>query len=135
MLSGLRSFESPHITHYEKMLLSEGGLKIKALFDPQPYTKNIEQRRIFKERLKNVENLMNKYEDKIKIRYTLVTHATSRRVMFDSMAIDAKKLLPFYRKEPSYIGTIYLKREDINFLQENFNAAWEHSKDIKDYEV
>jgi hypothetical protein len=130
MLSGLRSFDQNRIKWYEKMLTPKRGLNIRALFDPHPYTDDPDKLKKFTDRLEMAKNLMNipKYKDRIQIRHPLITHATSRRMIFNDIAIDARKLLPFGRDEPSFIGTVYLEKTDIEFLQKNFNTAWMSSK-------
>jgi hypothetical protein len=149
-LSGLRSFDDSHIKFYEDILSTKKSdapsllssrlpnpPKINALFDPHPYTKNEGKKQEFEERLERARCLMDRYPQNIKIRYINLTHATSRRVVFNSMAIDARKILPFDIEEPlgepSYVGTIYLEPEQIDFFEKNFADSWEISTDISEY--
>lgn len=130
MLSSLGSFDSPYRDFYGSKLLLEQKLKIRALYDPYSYTYDKINEENFERRLVNARTFMEKYGDIVEIRRPNVTHATTRRVIFDNIAIDSMKLLPLNREEPSYVGTIYLNTEDIGFLRENFNVAWNNSLDI-----
>jgi len=110
----------------------ENMIKITKRFEDR-----LESAKKFEDRLESAKNLTNekefrgkKFLGKIEIRYPKANYSTSRRVIFDKMAIDAKKLLPFTRAEPSYVGMIYLNDENINFLRHNFNALWEGSTTI-----
>lgn len=130
MLSSLGTFDNPHREFYGNILLEQRP-KIRAIYDPYSYTYDKITKDEFENRITNAKRYMEKYGNEVEIRCPHITHATSRRVIFDDMAIDARKLLPLNRKEPSYVGTIYLNKNDVDFLRENFNAAWEKSTDIR----
>ncbi len=85
-----------------------------------------------KEILEIARKAKEKYPEKIDFMYTLINHWTSRVAIYDNMAIDIKKLLPTNRKEPSYIGTIYLQKDCIECAKTNFYADWNSGIKIED---
>jgi len=157
MLGALGSFDLPHIEYYKKML--KQGMTVRVLYDPNSNDQMLkavrmlydanptdqmvkseklkykEQKAITEQRLKNIKKLQEDYPERIKVRCTPVTHATSRRIICYNdkepyLAIDARKVLNLDSRESSYyIGTIYLQKELIKFVEENFITAWEHSID------
>jgi hypothetical protein len=136
-LGGLRSFSEPFNTFYTDMVESKNPPKIRALFDPHPYTDDKKYRNIFENCLEGAIKFLNSENNQkhIEIKYTKLTHATSRRAVFDNMAIDADKILPFNRPEPSYQGIIYQDSKSISFLRKNFEAKWDMGTDISEYNI
>lgn len=132
MLSALGSFEEPHLEYYRKMLKNR-SLKIQALYDEKALKDN-------KTETLNIFKLLEDYSDQFFLKFTPITHVTSRRVLSNKFAIDARKLLPDNRPDTTYIGTIYLQKDVIQFLENNFKSSWvlakEHSnskkKEVKD---
>lgn len=157
MLGALGSFDLPHIGYYKRMLTQ--GMTVRVLYDPNSNDQMLkavrmlydanpadqmikseklkykEQKVITDQRLKNIKKLQEDYPARIRVRCTPVAHATSRRIICYNdkepyLAIDARKVLSLDSRESSYyIGTIYLQRELIKFIEENFITAWEHSID------
>ncbi|HOO51125.1 MAG TPA: hypothetical protein PLK94_07565 [Alphaproteobacteria bacterium] len=121
MLSGLDSFfMAPYIDSYKKMI--NQGSVVKALFQDD------------EEKYEKASELINYAKDpdvkgSFEILVTPVHHVTSRRIIYDNMAIDARKIR-FYdsTSEPSYIGTVYLMKNDITYLRDNFDSAWKSGK-------
>lgn len=134
-LGGLRSFSDPFNVFYKDMVKSKNPPKIRALFDPHPYTNDKNYRKIFENCLDGAIEFLNSDNNHkyVEIKYTKLTHATSRRAVFDNMAIDADKKLPFSRPEPSYQGMIYQDSKSISFLRKNFEAKWDMGTDIFEY--
>lgn len=120
LLGTLGSFEMPNIKYYESMLSS--GLITKIICDPA-VTKKI--------RIENILSLKEKYPQNIDIRATPFAHGTSRRLIYDNMAIDGKKLLGL-NSDLSYISTIYFQEYIIKRMQEYFELTFERSLDLKE---
>ena len=114
MISTPRYSESP-LSKYFEGLMSK-SLKIKALFDDT----NEEILKIAQEAKKKHLNA--------EIRYTSTQYGTTRRLIFDNMAIDAVRLLD--RTGPFYLGTVYLQKEWIEYLRSNFDTIWSKSIEI-----
>lgn len=131
-LSGLSSFSKPFNIFYENAISSENAPQIKALFDPTPYANDKIKAKKFVSCLENAIKFLNKgnNNDYIEIRYTSSTHGTSRRAVSDDMAIDANKIIPFDRDEPTYYGVIYQETNEIDYLKKNFQDKWNEGKDI-----
>jgi hypothetical protein len=119
LLGALGSFRAPFIKYYEKTLSS--GLKAKIIYDPTTETS--------KERIDNLMKLKEKYDANIKIKTTPISHGTSRRIICDNMAIDGKKLVAF-NSDLSYISTIYFQKEIIERMKNNFDTAFETSREV-----
>ena len=136
ILSGLRFFEEPFLTHFEKML--SDGSNIKAIIDEKSHQA--------KNRIENVMRLMEKYPKSIEVRYTSFSHVTSRRIIFEQsklkdsgrdinipiLAIDIKKLLLTEDSGPTYIGTFYFQKNIINILKNSFDESWNKGVSFKD---
>lgn len=119
LLGSLRSFKEPYIKYYEDMLAA--GIKTKIIFNPAN-TGN--------QNINNILRLKEKYPDNIEIRANPISYGTSRRVIFDSMAIDGKKLMGL-NSDLSYISTIYFQGEIVHRIKDNFEKAWDISKPLE----
>lgn len=102
-----------------------GGLEIKALFHKDPLTTSTEhEEKEFRIRIQNALKLKEDYPELIEIRITPISHVTSRRVVFDKLAIDARKLLSEDETESTYVGTFYMQNDFITYIKGNFDSAW-----------
>jgi hypothetical protein len=135
MLSGLRTFEKPFISFYEKML--NQGLTIRALFDRRDQK--------YEARIKIIEDLKKRFPKKFQIRFSPIKYATSRRIVMKNIAIDARRLIfidNMNKKDSKnytsyYIGTVYIHKKIIHSMKELFNGAWERGlfeEDIRIYD-
>ena len=153
MLNSLELFMVPdYFEYYEKIF--ERGFAERILLDLQPKNlldKNARSKilrdeeprlrtymHVIEQRLSKLKKLCHDYHEQIEIRYTPVISTTSRQsVCYNDkepyMACDFRKLLSLDQKEPPYyMGTIYLQKELIDHIRENFEAAWENSIQLKD---
>lgn len=121
LLGTLGSFEEPYIKYYKNMLMA--GLNTKIICDP--INKEVNRR------VKNIMKLKKIYPQKIEIRATPISHGTSRRMIYDNMAIDGKKLAGF-NSDLSYISTIYFQEHIVARMQNNFETAFQNSLELKD---
>jgi len=82
------------------------------------------------QRLDRFKKLCGDHNEQIEIRYTPVIYTTSRQsICYNDtgpyMACDFRKLLSLDQgAPPSYMGTIYLQRELIDHIKENFEVIW-----------
>lgn len=120
-LGSLGSFVSPTIDYYERMLKDD--IKTKIICDLTEQD--------IKERISNIWSLKIKYPKNIEIRSAPTTYGTSRRMIYDKMLIDGKKLLSFGNGDLSYLSTIYLQKDVINRMQKNFETLWEICNEIE----
>lgn len=121
MLMGtLKSFEGPYIKYYEKML--EAGLKTKIICDPAVDKKT-------DQRILNILKLKENYPKSIEIRATPLSYDTSRRMIYDNMAIDGRKLRDI-ESDLAYISTIYLQERVIASMKNHFDSAFANSLDL-----
>ena len=120
LLGGLGSFQDPHIKYYEDML--KEGLKTKIIC----FRENEE----VDDKIKNILNLKRKYLDNIEIKANPVSHGTSRRIIYDNMAIDGKKLYSFGNSDLSYISTIYCQTEYVERMRVTYEKLWLNSLPI-----
>jgi hypothetical protein len=147
MLGSLGSFDTPNIEYYKTML--NQGMTVRVLYDPnimdqmqiipslfdEEDARYREQKTIIEQRLKNIKKLQEEYPERIWLRHTPITNVTSRRIICYTeknpyLAIDARKILSLNPKDSSFhIGSIYLQKNLIEFIEKNFDAAWEHSVD------
>lgn len=107
MFGRLKSFKSPYIKYYEDMF--KRGLTIKALIDDE------------ENELKGLAVSLQKKYKNIDVKFSHNLPKTTRHLISDIMAIDARKIIE--KKEPSYIGTIYLDDRKDQF-RENFLSYW-----------
>jgi hypothetical protein len=119
LLGTLASFEEPYIKYYIKML--ESKLKTKIICDPRA--------KGARERIKGILDLKSNYGENVDIRATKLTDATSRRMIYNNLSIDGKKLAG-YHSDLSYVSTIYFQPNIINRMRENFDISFELSSKI-----
>jgi hypothetical protein len=100
----------------------ENGLKTKIICDP--VTRDVDLR------IEKIIQLKEKYPLNVDIRATTQSHGTSRRMIYDNMAIDGKKLLDFNR-DLSYISTIYFQESIIARMQANFESSFKNSIELE----
>jgi predicted DNA-binding protein YlxM (UPF0122 family) len=120
ILGTLGSFKEPYIKYYENMLTSQ--LITRIICDPVTPEAN--------QGINNIMKLKEKYLDHIQLKATPVSYGTSRRMIYDNMAIDGKKLLNF-NSDLSYISTVYLQQDIIDRMRANFDNAFQKGLEIK----
>lgn len=125
-LGALGSFEEPYIKYYEKMLRS--GLETKIICDPATNA--------VKKRINNIIDLNSKLNKdgipiKQEIKTTLISQDTSRRMIYDNLAIDGRKLA--FDSDLSYISTIYFDEKIVSRMKDSFDLSFETCQDISKY--
>jgi hypothetical protein len=116
LYGSLRSFEEPYIRYY--MDIIEKNIKTKIIYDRNDKNANM--------RLANIIGLKLKHPQNIELRGNLTINGTSRKFIYDNMAIDATKLiLNGKSKESFYISTIYLQANPISFMKDIFDSMWD----------
>jgi hypothetical protein len=109
MLSGKRAFVAGQTNIYEK--LASQGIKTKAILDERYQDPNLDK-------LLQCPLTEVKYNQTYK-------QGTRRIVVADNLfALDGRKLLPFDRPDPPYIGTMYFDQNSINMMRNIFMDAW-----------
>jgi hypothetical protein len=128
-LGNLGSFVEPYIRHYEDIIKS--GIKTKIIYDQNDIGA--------KERLINILNLKVRYPQRIEIRANPTANSTSRMFIYDTMAIDSKKLLADNKSEgfknlfspkkseTYYISTIYLQKNALEHIKKIYENIWDYS--------
>ncbi len=112
-------------------ILFDKNAKRKILKDEELALK--EYRPVVEQRLKKYIEFGNNFPGQIEVRYTPVPYTTYRQAIWYNdegpfWACDFRKLLSHDPKElPHYLGTIYLQRDLIDHIKENFEAAWARS--------
>lgn len=120
-LGSLASFQHPYIEYYEDML--KHNIYTRLIYD----SGELES----KSRLDNILSLKEIYSNLIKVKSSPSFYGTSRKFIYENMAIDGKKiLLKNNNTELSYLSTIYLDKEHIARLTQNFENAWENAIDV-----
>jgi hypothetical protein len=119
MGGGARAFDAFHRGYYEGIL--KKGATIDILLGRR------EQRQ-----LSYIGYLKEKYEDSLHIRYTPIeSYGTNRVAILDDIfALDARKMLPSTKSEPSYIGTLYFDDDCLSSIKGNFEDMWAMSHEI-----
>jgi hypothetical protein len=130
MMSGTRAFDAVHKGYYERIL--EKGANIDMLLGRR------DQRQ-----LNYIGYLKETYDKNLHVRYTSAENRGTYRIAIldDLFALDARKMLPQTKREPSYIGTLYYDKDCIIDIKNNFEDMWAISheisldelKDIKPY--
>lgn len=113
MLGNLTSFQLPYLHYYANMFKT--GLKIKAILGFE--NKEIKQRAL---------KLQEDFPNNIEFRFSPITSNTTRFLVSDIMAIDARKI--FGKNNQGYIGTIYLDEDQIYNFKNNFATNWDNSR-------
>ena len=117
-VGGERFFNEPFLKYFKKFL--DLDTKIQLIIDAKAN----------KETAKNLKKL---YGDNLDIRYfSDDVSGTMRNFVFGKeMAVNGIKILHEPTGESSYIGTAYVKLEDIEILDDKFNSLWEMAKPLK----
>jgi hypothetical protein len=81
--------------------------------------------------------LKETYDDNFHVRYPPAENRGTYRISIldDLFALDARKMLPQTRKEPSYIGTLYFDEGCIADIKSNFDNMWNISHEISLNEI
>jgi len=112
-------------------ILFDKNTKRKTLKDEEPALR--EYGSVVEHRLKKYIELGKEFPNQINIRYTSVPYMTYRQTIWYNdngpfWACDFRKLLSHDPKElPYYLGTIYLQKDLIEHIKENFEAGWAKS--------
>ncbi len=151
MLNSLELYMAPdYFDYYEKIF--KRGIRERILADPNTkilLDENTKRKILtdeesnFREYIPIIEQRRNKFKklcedfrEQIEIRYTPMIYTTSRQsICYNEegpyLASDLRKLLSLDPKEPPYyIGTIYLQKDLIDHIRENFEAAWVNSVEL-----
>lgn len=117
-IGGERFFNEPFLKYFKKFL--ELDTTVQLIVDAKANTDII-------------KNLKKNYGDKLDIRYfTDDVSGTMRNFVFGKeMAVNGIKILHENHNEPSYVGTAYVKVEDIEILDDKFNSLWDMAKPLK----
>jgi sugar-specific transcriptional regulator TrmB len=117
-VGGERFFNEPFLKYFKKFL--DLDTKIQLIIDAKAN----------KETAKGLKKL---YGDNLDIRYfSDDVSGTMRNFVFGKeMAVNGIKILHEPTGESSYIGTAYVKLEDIEILDDKFNSLWEMAKPLK----
>ena len=118
-VGGERFFNEPFLKYFKKFL--DLDTKVQLIIDAKAN----------KETAKNLKKL---YGDNLDIRYfSDDVSGTMRNFVFGKeMAVNGIKILHEPTGESSYIGTAYVKLEDIEILDDKFNSLWEMAKPLKE---
>lgn len=119
MISGTRAFDAVHKGCYESIL--EKGANIDMLLGRR------DQRQ-----LSYIGYLKETYDKSLRVRYTPAENRGTNRVAIldDLFALDASKMLPQTKREPSYIGTLYYDKNCISDIKNRFEDIWAESHEI-----
>ncbi len=148
MVNSLESYMLPDYTKYDNEIFKR-GFKERVLFDDSTrilFDKNTKRKTlkdeepmlkeygpIIEQRFKEYMKLGKDFHSQIEVRYTSIPYITNRHsIMYSDdgpfWACDFRKLLTLDPKEPPYyLGTIYLQKDLIDHIRENFEAAWAKS--------
>ncbi len=118
-VGGERFFNEPFLKYFKKFL--DLDTKVQLIIDAKAN----------KETAKNLKKL---YGDNLDIRcFSDDVSGTMRNFVFGKeMAVNGIKILHEPTGESSYIGTAYVKLEDIEILDDKFNSLWEMAKPLKE---
>ena len=124
MMRGTRAFDAVHKGYYERIL--EKGANIDMLLGRR------DQRQ-----LNYIGYLKETYDKNFCVRYTPEENWGTPRiaVLDDLFALDARKMLPQTKREPSYIGTLYYDKDCIADIKNNFDDMWAISHEISIKEI
>jgi len=124
MMNGTRAFDAAHRGYYESILRK--GTSIEMLLGRR------DQRQ-----LNYIGDLKETYDKNLHVRYTPAENRGTNRmaILDDLFALDAKKMLPQKKREPSYIGTLYQDRDCIADIKNNFDDIWAISHEISLEEI
>lgn len=117
-IGGERFFKEPFVNYLEKLLNLNSTVQL------------IVEKKADK---KIAKNLKKAYGDKIDIRYFAddISGTIRKYVFGKELAVDGIKILPKSHDEPSYVGTAYVKPDDIKMLNGKFDSLWDMAKPIE----
>lgn len=93
---------------------------------------------VIEQRIKKYIEFGKEFPDRVDLRYMSVPYMTYRQSIWYNddgpfWACDFRKLLSLDPKEtPYYLGTIYLQKDLIEHIKENFEAAWAKSIELSE---
>jgi hypothetical protein len=118
-VSGERFLDEPFLKYLQRFIELES--KVKLIVDT-------------KSSLDNAKKLIEKYGDKIEIKYFPdETFGTMRNYIFGKeLAVNGIKILSSGEgeSEPTYVGTAYVDLENIELLKEKFDGLWKLAKPV-----
>ncbi|HSD58215.1 MAG TPA: hypothetical protein VLB04_08540 [Methanotrichaceae archaeon] len=119
MMRGTRAFDAVHKGYYERIL--EKGANIDMLLGRRDQSQ-----------LNYIGYLKETYDKNFSVRYTPEENRGSSRiaVLDDLFAMDARKMLPQTKREPSYFGSLYYDKDCIADIKNNFDDMWAISHEI-----
>lgn len=124
MISGTKAFDAVHKGCYEGIL--EKGANINMLLGRRDQGQ-----------LSYIGPLKETYDKGLRVRYTPTENRGTNRIAIldDLFALDARKMLPQTKGEPSYIGTLYYDKSCIGDIKNNFEDVWAESHEISLKEI
>jgi hypothetical protein len=124
MMSGTRAFDAVHRGYYEGILRKGAGIDM--------LLGRRDQRQ-----LNYIGDLKETYDKNLRVRYTPVESGGTKRmaILDDLFALDARKILPQTKREPSYIGTLYQEKDCIADIKNTFKDIWAISHEISLEEI
>ncbi|MHB8118007.1 MAG: hypothetical protein ACYDHX_04670 [Methanothrix sp.] len=151
MSTSLESYMLPDYFEYSREAFKR-GLKERLLLDDNTkilFDKNTKRKMlkdeeltlkeygpVIEERVRKYIEFGKDFQDQIEVRYASIAYTTYKQSIWYNdegpfWACDFRKLLSLDPKEPPYyLGTIYLQRDLIDHIRENFEAAWANSIEL-----
>jgi len=129
-----RGFTERLLIDEDTKILFDKNTKRKMLKDEEPVLK--EYSPVIKQRMEKYIEFGKAFQGQIVVRCTSVPYITYRQTILYNdegpfWACDFRKLLSLDPKElPYYLGTIYLQKDLIEHIKENFEAAWAKSIEL-----
>ena len=131
-----RGFTERILIDEDTKILFDKNTKRKMLKDEEPTLK--EYGPVVKQRMEKYIEFGKAFSGQIEVRCTSVPYITYRQTILYNdegpfWACDFRKLLSLDPKElPYYLGTIYLQKDLIEHIKENFEAAWAKSIELSE---
>ena len=124
MISGTGTFDAIHRSYYESILEKKANIEM------------LLGRRDQKQ-LNSIGYLKETYDKNLHVRYTPTENRGTYRIAIldDLFALDARKMLPQTKREPSHIGTLYYDKDCIADIKNNFDDMWTISHEININEI
>jgi hypothetical protein len=119
MMRGTRAFDAVFRGYFERIL--ERGANIDMLLGKKD-----------QQELKYIGYLKENYDRTFHIRFTPTENRGTQRmaILDDLCALDAGKMLPQTKQEPSYIGALYYGKDEIADIKNSFGDIWNASQEI-----
>jgi|GEM_PF-3218779 len=131
-----RGFTERLLIDEDTKVLFDKNMNRKILKDEVPMLK--EYGPVVEQRMKKYIEYGKAFPGQVEVRYTSVPYITYRQTILYNdrapfWACDFRKLLSLDPKEtPYYLGTIYLQKDLIEHIKENFEAAWAKSIELSE---